>query len=141
MSIQHFELTVQTTAGTDMIDLTQEAEARVGESGIRDGLMVAFVPGSTAALTTMEYESGALNDLARAIERLAPLEAAYDHDRRWGDGNGYSHVRAALMKPSLCVPVLDGRLALGTWQQIILLDFDNRPRRRRVIIQISGEEA
>lgn len=141
MSIQHFELTVQTTAGTDMIDLTQEAEARVGESGIRDGLMVAFVPGSTAALTTMEYESGALNDLARAIERLAPLEAAYDHDRRWGDGNGCSHVRAALMKPSLCVPVLDGRLALGTWQQIILLDFDNRPRRRRVIIQISGEEA
>lgn len=132
---------MNTTAETDMVDLTGRVQELLIRSGIQQGLAVAFVPGSTAALTTIEYERGVLDDLLKAIEKLAPRGILYEHDRRWGDGNGYSHVRAALMKPSLCIPVIQGRLALGVWQQIVLLDFDNRPRRRRVLIQIIGEEA
>jgi secondary thiamine-phosphate synthase enzyme len=89
-------------------------------------------------LTTIEFESGVVNDLRRAIERMAPRDIPYEHDKRWGDGNGYSHVRAAIFGPSLTVPVMDGRLGLGTWQQIVLLDFDNRPRRRRILVQVTG---
>ena len=100
--------------------------------------MSLFIPGSTAALTTIEYESGVINDLKKAIEKLAPSDIYYEHDERWGDGNGYSHVRAALIGPSLNIPVSEGRMLLGTWQQIVLLDFDNRPRRRRVLFQIIG---
>ena len=96
-----------------------------------------FTPGSTAAITTIEFESGAVADLARAIDGIAPTGAHYDHDARWGDGNGYSHVRAALLGPSLTVPIADGELLLGTWQQIILCDFDNRPRTRRIIVQVT----
>jgi secondary thiamine-phosphate synthase enzyme len=102
--------------------------------------MILFVPGSTGALTTIEYESGALQDLADAIERLAPRDMEYAHDQRWGDGNGYAHVRAALVGPSLQIPVANGRLCLGTWQQVVLLDFDNHPRMRRLIIQVIGEK-
>ena len=97
-----------------------------------------FISGSTSSITTIEYESGVINDLKRAIERIAPQDMQYEHDRRWGDGNGYSHVRAALMGASLHVPIREGRLLLGTWQQIVLLDFDNRPRRREVQVQILG---
>ncbi|MCL4836397.1 MAG: secondary thiamine-phosphate synthase enzyme YjbQ [Thermoanaerobaculia bacterium] len=125
-----------TTDGTDVVDLTEEAVAFVAASGVEEGLLVVFVPGSTAAVTTIEYESGAVEDLRRAIERLAPREAGYAHDRRWGDGNGYAHVRAALLGPSLAVPVSGGRPLLGTWQQIVLCDFDNRPRKREVLLRI-----
>jgi secondary thiamine-phosphate synthase enzyme len=97
-----------------------------------------FTPGSTAALTTIEYESGVVRDLIEAIERIAPKDMDYRHDERWGDGNGYAHVRSALLGPSLTVPITKGRLALGTWQQIVLIDFDNRPRKRQVIVQASG---
>jgi secondary thiamine-phosphate synthase enzyme len=97
-----------------------------------------FISGSTAALTTIEYESGVVNDLSAAIDRLFPQNIPYEHDRRWGDGNGYAHVRAAFLKPSLTIPLEDGRLELGTWQQIVLLDFDNRPRRRRIRGQVMG---
>ncbi len=129
-------LSIPTTDGTDIVDLTAEVEAFVAASGVAEGLLVVFVPGSTAGVTTIEFESGAVEDLRRAIERLAPRGADYAHDRRWGDGNGYAHVRAALLGPSLAVPVSGGRPLLGTWQQIVLCDFDNRPRRREILLRI-----
>ena len=127
-----------TVPDTDIHDLTREVAAVVAESGVENGQVLVFTPGSTAAITTIEFESGAVADLARAIDEMAPTGAHYDHDARWGDGNGYSHVRAALLGPSLTVPVIDGALALGTWQQIVLCDFDNRPRKRRIVVQIMG---
>jgi secondary thiamine-phosphate synthase enzyme len=129
-------LSIPTTDGTDIVDLTAEVEAFVAASGVSEGLLVVFVPGSTAGVTTIEFESGAVEDLRRAIERLAPRGADYAHDRRWRDGNGYAHVRAALLGPSLAVPVSGGRPLLGTWQQIVLCDFDNRPRRREILLRI-----
>ncbi len=139
MQIISEELVLRTTVGTDIIDLTGQVQDQLNASRIVSGILVLFVPGSTGALTTIEYESGVLEDLKRVIEKLAPKDNHYEHDRRWGDGNGYSHVRAALMKPSLSIPIQKGRLSLGTWQQIVLLDFDNRPRDRRVLIQILGD--
>ena len=136
--LRTFELSRATTAGTDILDLTDEVAARVGECEIDDGRVLVFTPGSTAAITTIEFEQGVVSDLRAAIERMAPEDLHYHHDARWGDGNGYSHVRAALLGPSLDVPVVGGRLALGTWQQIVLIDFDNRPRQRRVLVQVSG---
>jgi secondary thiamine-phosphate synthase enzyme len=106
---------------------------------VREGTVTVFVSGSTAALTTIEYESGVLEDLKQAIARMAPEGIPYAHDRRWGDGNGYAHVRAALLGPSLAIPVVGGGLALGAWQQIVLLDFDNRARKREILLQILGE--
>ncbi len=138
MKIHREEIHVATTADTDVIDVTREAAGILRDSGIREGQVLLFVPGSTAALTTIEYEGGVVRDLAEAVERIAPRDVPYRHDARWGDGNGYSHVRAALLGPSLTVPVAAGRLVLGTWQQIVLLDFDNRPRQRAVVVQVSG---
>ena len=131
-------LTVETTAATDVIDLTPNVKDIVDESEIRQGLACLSVPGSTGALTTIEYESGVVNDLCRAIDRLIPQEMTYEHNLRRGDGNGYSHVRAALLGPSLTVPVIDGQLSLGTWRQIVLVDFDNRPRRCKIIAHVIG---
>lgn len=127
-----------TTADTDILDLTPEVEAFLRDRGIDEGWLLVFVPGSTAAVTTIEFESGAVADLADAIERLAPRDAEYQHNLRWHDGNGYSHVRAALMGPSLTLPVSGGAPQTGTWQQIVLCDFDNRPRRRRIHLQAVG---
>lgn len=127
-----------TTGATEVLDLTDEVDRFVADSGVQEGQILIFVPGSTAGVTTIEFESGAVADLEAAIERLAPQDLDYAHDRRWGDGNGYSHVRAALLGPSLTVPIVDGRPLLGTWQQVVLCDFDNRPRRRRVLLQIVG---
>ena len=138
MKIASSELEFKTTGQTDIIDISREVEERVLQSGIQDGTIVLFISGSTAALTTIEFESGVVNDLRKAIERLAPKDIPYEHDTRWGDGNGYSHVRAAILGPSLIIPIRGGKLLLGTWQQIVLLDFDNRPRRRRVAAQIMG---
>lgn len=132
-------LSVRTTSNTDIIDLTSSIQKIVAGSGITNGIAVLFVPGSTAALTTIEFESGAVSDLKKAIERIAPQDIYYEHNERWGDGNGYAHVRAALLGPSLNIPLIDGKLHLGTWQQIVLLDFDNRPRQRQVVIQLMGE--
>ena len=137
-ALETFFLEMSTTAGTDILDLTPQVQEFVGGSGIAHGLVHLFIPGSTAALTTIEYESGVVNDLRGAIERLFPQDIPYEHDRRWGDGNGYAHVRAAFFKPGLTIPLADGRLELGTWQQIVLLDFDNRPRRRRIRGQVMG---
>ena len=131
---------ISSKIGTDIIDITGLVGQHLAQSGIINGTVVLFVPGSTGALTTIEYESGVIRDLAEAIERLVPRDIPYAHDQRWGDGNGYSHVRAALLGPSLHIPVVDGRLSLGTWQQIVLINFDNRARRRRLIIQVMGEK-
>jgi secondary thiamine-phosphate synthase enzyme len=131
------EILVQTTGRTDVIDLTPEVSTEISNSSVEDGVVTLFIPGSTAALTTIEFESGVINDLKKAIERIAPEDIYYEHNERWGDGNGYSHVRAALIGPSLQVPITSGRMTLGTWQQIVLLDFDNQPRNRRIIVQIS----
>lgn len=139
MKVQSFEITLSTRGFGDPHDLTEEVTRRLKESGLRRGTVTVFVPGSTAGVTTIEYEAGALKDLREALSRMAPEDIPYAHDARWGDGNGFAHVRAALLGPSLCVPFRDGTLLLGTWQQIVLLDFDNRPRRRRVILQLIGE--
>jgi secondary thiamine-phosphate synthase enzyme len=130
---------VKTTGKTDIIDLTPHVQSKIEKSAVRNGAVTLFVPGSTGALTTIEYESGVINDLREAIERMAPEDLYYEHNERWGDGNGYSHVRSALLGPSLHIPIVDGKLTLGTWQQIVLLDFDNRPRDRHIIMQMLGE--
>ncbi len=137
--IQTYELTRSTTAETDILDLTAEVSEKVRQSGIQKGQVLIFTPGSTAAVTTIEYEPGVVRDLRAAIERLAPRDLHYHHDARWGDGNGYAHVRSALLGGSFTVPVVAGRPVLGTWQQIVLLDFDNHGRTRRVVVQVSGE--
>lgn len=138
LSLETFELEIKTTAGTDILDLTTPVQDKVQQTGVTAGLLTLFISGSTAALTTIEYESGAVHDLKAALERLFPQDLNYAHDRRWGDGNGYAHVRAAFLKPSLSIPIDQGRLQLGTWQQIVLLDFDNRPRQRRIRGQVLG---
>ena len=132
-------LQIDTEGFSDVRDLTPSVQETLRSSAIRNGIATVFVPGSTAAITTIEYEEGAVNDLKRAIERIAPRSIHYDHDARWGDGNGFAHIRASLMGPSLCVPVAGGRMLLGTWQQIVLVDFDNRPRSRDVVVHIVGE--
>ena len=137
--VKTYEITRRTTAETDIIDLTDEIAEKLAQSGVREGQVLVFTPGSTAAVTTIEHEPGVLNDLRAAIERLAPEDIHYEHDARWGDGNGYSHVRSALVGGSFTIPVVSGRLVLGTWQQVVLLDFDNHGRQRRVVIQVSGE--
>ena len=137
-SLETFTLEIKTTAGTDILDLTTAVAVEVEQTGVTEGLLTLFIPGSTAALSTIEFESGVVNDLRAAIERLFPQDIPYEHDRRWGDGNGYAHVRAAFLKPSLSIPLAGGRLLLGTWQQIVLLDFDNRPRQRRIQGQVMG---
>jgi secondary thiamine-phosphate synthase enzyme len=138
LKIEFFTLYLNTTAGTDVLDLTPLVQPQIVAAGIRDGLLTLFTPGSTAALTTIEFESGVVNDLKKAVDRLIPQDIPYEHDRRWGDGNGYSHVRAALFKPDLSIPIENKKLTLGTWQQIVLLDFDNRPRQRTIRGQIMG---
>lgn len=139
MNVESGQILLRTTAETDIVDLTPLVNEELRNSAVRNGTVTLFVPGSTAALTTIEFESGVVNDLKNAIERMAPQGMYYEHNERWGDGNGYSHVRAALMGPSLHIPVIDSRMTLGTWQQIVLVDFDNRPRDRRVIVQVTGE--
>jgi secondary thiamine-phosphate synthase enzyme len=123
----------------DIVDVTEKVTAAVDRSGITNGLATVFCPGSTCSLTAIEYETGVLRDLANVIEKIVPSNVPYEHDRRWGDGNGFSHVRSALLKPSFGVPLVNRHLALGTWQQIVFLDFDNRKRRREIIVQVVGE--
>jgi len=138
MTSKTFDLSYDTTARVDVLDITPDVAGVVKKSGFTDGYCLVFVPGSTASVTTIEYESGVVRDLIDAVERLAPQGIPYRHDARWGDGNGFAHVRASLLGPSLTVPVAGGRLLLGTWQQIILIDFDNRPRKRRLLVQVGG---
>ncbi|MCL5037262.1 MAG: secondary thiamine-phosphate synthase enzyme YjbQ [Chloroflexi bacterium] len=122
-----------------MVDISGQARRVIGESGLRNGILCLFVQGSTGALTTIEYEEGLLEDFHALWDRLIPEDKDYKHNLKWNDGNGHSHVRASLLGPSLTVPFKDGTLTLGTWQQIIFVDFDNRPRQRQIIAQIMGE--
>ena len=119
-------------------NITAELQQLVADSGVREGIAVVMLAGSTGGITTTEYETGALEDLRRAVEALAPVGARYEHDRRQGDDNGFSHVRSALVKTSVSVPVLDGELQLGTWQQVIVINFDSRPRDRAVVAVVLG---
>jgi secondary thiamine-phosphate synthase enzyme len=139
MVARSHSISVSTHGFCDIHDVTAEVRNELKRSKIQEGIATLFVPGSTAGITTIEFESGAVADLRKAVERLVPEEIHYDHDARWGDGNGFAHVRAALLGPSLTVPVVEGQLTLGTWQQIVLVDFDNRPRHREVMIHLLGE--
>jgi secondary thiamine-phosphate synthase enzyme len=132
-------ISLSTKGFSDIIDITDRVDSVIKHSKVEKGLVTVICPGSTGAVTTIEYESGVLRDLQKAIEKIAPSNIPYEHDKRWGDGNGFSHVRAALMKPSLTIPLIKGRLTLGTWQQIVLIDFDNRKRQREIVIHIMGE--
>ena len=139
MAVKSISFNIITKGKTDIINVTDRVQNEVSASGINDGIATVFVPGSTAGVTTIEYEQGVVNDLKNAIEKVAPEGIHYEHDARWGDGNGYSHVRAALTGASFSVPFDGGLLTLGTWQQIVIMDFDNRPRTRNVIVQIVGD--
>ena len=134
------EITIRTKGNCEVVNITDQVEAAVGRSEIRDGAVTVFNIGSTAGITTTEYEPGLANyDLKAAFEKLAPENGRYEHEETWHDDNGHAHVRASLLGPSLSVPIVDGRLTLGTWQQIILIDFDTRARTRTIICQIIGD--
>ena len=139
MPIQTKTINLNTKGFTDIIDITHKVREIVKDSGLQDGQVLIFIPGSTGGVTTIEYEPGLLKDLPEAFERLAPIELHYHHNETWHDGNGFSHVRAVLLGASLTVPFTQKRLLLGTWQQIVVMDFDNKARQRKVIIQVSGE--
>lgn len=139
MSVRHHELRVATRGDGDMHDITARVAEAVRATKIRDGTVTVFVPGSTCAVTTIEFEPGLREDFPAAMERVAPHGARYAHDETWHDGNGHSHVRASMIGPSLTVPVAGGEPVLGTWQQIVLVDFDTRARQRRVVVTVMGE--
>ncbi|MDI7259430.1 MAG: secondary thiamine-phosphate synthase enzyme YjbQ [Thermodesulfobacteriota bacterium] len=132
-------ISLNTKGFSDIIDITPQVTGVVEKAAIKNGMVTIFCSGSTGAVTTIEYESGVLEDLKKAVERMAPSNIPYAHDRRWGDGNAFSHVRAALVGPSLTVPLIHGDLALGTWQQIVFIDFDNRKRQRKILVHVMGE--
>ncbi len=132
-------INLKTSAKDEIIDLTEMVQGIVSESGLKNGLACIFVAGSTAAITTIEHEPGLVADMREALERLYPKDRDYEHHLRWGDGNGHSHIRASFIGPSLTVPVVDCTLHLGTWQQIVFMEFDNKPRNREIMVQIVGE--
>ena len=132
-------LIIKTKGFTDILDITDAVVSVLEESKITSGILHAFVTGSTAGLTTIEYEDGAILDLKDAFDRIAPMDIDYSHNERWGDGNGFSQIRASLLGPSLSVPIRNGSLQLGAWQQVVLVDFDNRSRERTVVISVQGE--
>ena len=133
------EISLRTQADGEIIDITAKVQKHLTESGITGGIVTVFVQHSTCGITTVEYEPGLIEDLGKLWERIAPKNVPYAHDAHWGDGNGYAHVRASLLGASLTVPFTDKKMVLGTWQQIIMVDFDNRPRSRTVVVQVMGE--
>lgn len=139
MTVVSAQITLQTQGNGDTLDITDQVQSRVRESGLASGIVTVFSPSATSSLTTLEYESGCIADLQRLVEEILPADRTYAHNQRWGDGNGHSHIRAALFKPSLTIPFQEGRLTLGTWQQIVFLDFDTRPRSRSLVVQLLGE--
>jgi len=139
MAVVTEHIPVKSRGETDIIDLTDDVDKAVRKSGLTSGIATIFVPGATAALTTIEYEPGLLHDLPAALERIVPRNMSYEHERRWHDGNGHSHVRASLLGPSLTVPFHDGQLVLGTWQQIVFIELDTHARTRDLLVQILGE--
>ena len=139
MTVKTTSISLNTQGNADVRDITDQVARSVLQSGLKNGTVTIFCPSSTSALTTIEYENGAVSDLRRLFDEIVPQERVYAHNERWHDGNGHSHVRAALLGPSLTIPFVDAQLTLGTWQQIIYVDFDNRPRQRQLIVQLIGE--
>src|SRR5512147_529388 len=133
MSVKTLSLSLSTRGDADVQDITVQVATQVAQSGLKDGTVTIFCPSSTSGLTTIEYESGAVNDLKRLFDEIIPPNREYAHNARWGDGNGHSHIRSSLLGPSLTVPFTNGQLILGTWQQIIYIDFDNKPRKRELV--------
>jgi secondary thiamine-phosphate synthase enzyme len=132
-------VSIRTKGFNDVIDITEKVSEIVERSKVKDGICLISCPGSTCGITTMEYETGLIKDLKKILEKIAPMSEDYEHCKKWGDCNGYAHIRSALIKPFLTVPIENGKLILGTWQQIVLVDFDNRPREREIIIKIIKE--
>lgn len=139
MSVQTRTISLSTQGNADIQDITNQIAQIVDETGLEKGTVTLFTPSATSALTTIEYESGCISDLRRLFDEIIDPQRHYAHNARWGDGNGHSHVRAALLGPSLSIPFVDRRLTLGTWQQVIFVDFDNRQRRRELVVQLIGE--
>lgn len=139
MTVRSTTIDLSTRGDADIVDITDNVRAGVRRSGLTSGIGCVFVPGATAGVTTIEYEPGCIADLQRLLDELAPPGASYAHERAWHDGNGHSHLRAALLGPSLSFPFTDGDPVLGTWQHIVLCDFDNRPRTRKIVLQLVGE--
>lgn len=139
MKIISDSLSFSTRGFNDIQDITDAVSRAISDNGLKQGIVNIFVPGSTGGLTTIEYESGLIKDFSELMEKIIPSDVTYHHDARWGDGNGFSHVRASLLGPSLTVPFNEGRMNLGTWQQIIFVDFDNRSRSRTLALQFIGE--
>ncbi len=139
MSVYSGEINIQTNGEVDIIDITSDIQAEITSSKIQKGIVCVFVPGSTGTITTIEYEPGLMKDLSQALEKIAPKGVRYDHHETWHDDNGHSHVRASLMGPSTTFPIKNGKVVHGTWQQIVFVEFDTRPRDRRIVVQIVGE--
>lgn len=139
MTVKTGSIALTTRGETDIHDITEAIANVIAQSGLKSGVVTVFCPSSTSALTTIEYESGAVSDLKRLFEEIVPQNREYAHNARWHDGNGHSHVRAALLGPSLTIPFVNGELTLGTWQQVIYVDFDNKPRGRELAVQTIGE--
>jgi len=139
MAVITKSFSIKTKGDTDILDITRQVEKALKETQLKNGILTVFVPGSTAGITTTEYEPGLLQDIPATFEKLIPKRDEYKHNLTWGDGNGYAHVRAALLKSFFTVPFVKGEMILGTWQQIILVDFDNRRRQREIVVQIIGE--
>lgn len=138
MQVTTQRIQVSSKGETQMIDITERIQAAVRESGLSDGQVTVFVPGATAGISTVEYEPGLLQDVPEMFERIIPRNKIYHHNETWHDGNGHSHVRATLLGPSMTIPFVDKQLTLGTWQQVVLIDFDNRPRQRQIVLQMIG---
>ena len=139
MTVKTNSISLNTHGNADIRDITDQLANIVSKSGLTSGAATVFCPSSTSGLTTIEFEGGALNDLRRLFDEIVPSNREYAHNERWHDGNGHSHVRAALLGPSITIPFVDGQLTLGTWQQVIYVDFDNRPRQRKLVVQLIGE--
>ncbi len=139
MGVFYDEISIQTNGEVDIIDITSDVQSLVSKSKIKDGIVCVFVPGSTGTITTIEYEPGLMSDLPRALEKIAPKGIYYNHHETWHDDNGHSHVRASLMGPSATFPIKKGKLVHGTWQQVVFVEFDTRPRDRNIVVQIVGE--
>ena len=139
MTVETREISIQSKGNCDIINITSQVAKNVDESGVNSGIVTLFIVGSTAGITTIEYEPNLVSDFKNMWDRMIPQSIPYEHNRTWGDGNGHSHVRASLLGASLIIPFVNKRLTLGTWQQIVFVDFDNRPRSRKLVIQILGE--
>ncbi len=139
MGVFRDSLSLETTRERDIVNITGQLGEILSSSGLSQGTLCVFNPGSTGAITTIEYESGLVQDMQRALERMFPKEIDYEHHKRWADGNGHSHIRASFLGPSISIPFSNGKLDLGTWQQVVFLEMDVKPRNRRLIVQLHGE--